>query len=124
MVCLQVQQVQYNLQLLRAMLEVSGLSLTLPLLLRDCLPSLALGLQVSAVEGKVDQDTYSHVIRLWVKDVRDRSNQQAAPSLEVSQLSDSEVRVNRVLVCHCLCVDCCVCVTGGGEGGVGGWREH
>ena len=110
MVCLQVQQVQYNLQLLRAMLEVSGLSLTLPLLLRDCLPSLALGLQVSAVEGKVDQDTYSHVIRLWVKDVRDRSNQQAAPSLEVSQLSDSEVRAHRVLVCHCLCADCCVCV--------------
>ena len=39
----------------------------------------------------VDETTYSSVIRLWVKDVRDRSNQQ--PSLEVSQLSsESEVR--------------------------------
>ena len=49
--------------------------------------------QVSGVGRRVDQATYSHVIRLWVKDVRDRSNQHATPSLEVSQLSsDSEVR--------------------------------
>ena len=35
-------------------------------------------------------DTYSRVIRLWVKDIRDRSSQQ---SLEVSLISsDSEVR--------------------------------
>ena len=44
------------------------------------------------MDRQVDQTTYSHVIRLWVKDVRDRSNQRATPSLEVSQLSsDSEV---------------------------------
>ena len=35
-------------------------------------------------------ETYSRVIRLWVKDIRDRSSQQ---SLEVSLISsDSEVR--------------------------------
>jgi hypothetical protein len=58
--------VRYNLQLLKAMLE-----------------------EKSGSSGLVDLATYSHVIRLWVKDVRDRSNQQ--PSLEVSQISsDSE----------------------------------
>ena len=39
----------------------------------------------STDEGKVDQPTYSHIIRMWVKDVRDRSEKAAAPepTLEV-----------------------------------------
>ena len=39
----------------------------------------------STAEGKVDQPTYSHIIRMWVKDVRDRSEKAAAPepTLEV-----------------------------------------
>ncbi len=64
----QLQSVQYNLQLLKAMLEVN------------------------AVEGVVDEETYSHVIRMWVKDLRDRNGSGSQQPLEVSQLSDSEVR--------------------------------
>lgn len=56
---------------------------------------LVISLQKSGATGLVDLDTYSHVIRLWVKDVRDRSNQHS--SLEVSQISDSEVRVRLII---------------------------
>ncbi len=49
-------------------------------------------LEVKAVDGMVDLETYCHVIRMWVKDVRDRSGSEGSPQpLEVSQLSDSEV---------------------------------
>lgn len=45
------------------------------------------------MDGLVDQETYSCVIRMWVKDVRDRSDSEGSPQpLEVSQLSESEVR--------------------------------
>lgn len=84
---------QYNLQLLKAMLEVCAAWQLL------ATHTSHLSLQVSAMDGQVDQSTYSHVIRLWVKDVRDRSSQQATSSLEVSQLSDSEVRVHLFNVC-------------------------
>jgi hypothetical protein len=57
-----VSLVRYNLQLLKAMLE-----------------------EVSGDSGLVDQPTYSHVIRLWVKDIRDRTSH--APGLEVVHLS-------------------------------------
>jgi len=57
-------------------------------------------LECNAVEGRVDEATYTHIIRMWVKDVRDRSERS---SLEVTALSDSEVSV-----CVCVCV--CVCV--------------
>ena len=63
----QVHTVQYNLHLLKAMLECN------------------------AVEGKVDEATYSHIIRMWVKDVRDRSERASPQSLEVTPLSDSDV---------------------------------
>lgn len=53
-------------------------------------------LECNAVEGRVDEATYTHIIRMWVKDVRDRSERS---SLEVTALSDSEVSV-------------CVCVLG------------
>ena len=49
-------------------------------------------LEMNAVDGMVDEATYSHVIRKWVKDVRNRSGRESLPQpLEVSQLSDSEV---------------------------------
>ena len=59
---MQLPTMQYNLHLLKAMLECN-----------------------STAEGKVDQPTYSHIIRMWVKDVRDRSEKAAAPepTLEV-----------------------------------------
>ena len=44
----------------------------------------------------MDEATYTHIIRMWVKDVRDRSERS---SLEVTALSDSEVSV-----CVCVCV--------------------
>ena len=79
-------QIQYNLQLLKAMLE--EVYTHRPTLSHSESPTE----QKSGGSGVVDLETYSHVIRLWVKDVRDRSNQQ--PPLELSQLSsDSEVRV-------------------------------
>jgi len=53
-------------------------------------------LECNAVEGRVDEATYTHIIRMWVKDVRDRSERS---SLEVTALSDSEVSV-----CVCVCV--------------------
>ena len=83
---LKVYQIQYNLQLLKAMLE--EVYTHRPTLSHSESPTE----QKSGGSGVVDLETYSHVIRLWVKDVRDRSNQQ--PPLELSQLSsDSEVRV-------------------------------
>lgn len=90
----------YNLQLLKAMLEVWSY------VCHSLMTSSSL--QVSAVDGCVDQATYSHVIRLWVKDVRERSNQQAT-TLEVSQLSDSEVRGHS----FCIQVTTQVCDVGG-----------
>ena len=64
-----MQKLQYNLQLLQAMLECN------------------------AVEGQVDEATYTHIIRMWVKDVRDRSEQSSPVPLEVTAISDSEVSV-------------------------------
>ena len=54
-------------------------------------------LECNAVEGRVDEATYTHIIRMWVKDVRDRSERS---SLEVTALSDSEVSV-----CVCVCLE-------------------
>ena len=80
---------QYNLQLLKAMLEEVKYKHI------HRATSYISDPQVSSVDGHVDQATYSRVIRLWVKDVRDRCHQQATPSLEVSQLSsDSEVSID------------------------------
>lgn len=60
-------KLQYNLHLLKAMLECN------------------------AIEDRVDQTTYSHIIKMWVKDVRGRCDKSPLHSLplEVSQLSDS-----------------------------------
>ena len=44
----------------------------------------------SDAAGCVDQATYSHIIRKWVKNIRDREDEGGSP-IEVSQLSDSEV---------------------------------
>lgn len=59
-------QLRYNLDLLKAMLECN-----------------------SDAAGCVDQATYSHIIRKWVKNIRDREDEGGSP-IEVSQLSDSE----------------------------------
>ena len=48
-------------------------------------------LECNAIEGQVDEATYTHIIRMWVKDVRDRSEQSSPVPLEVTAISDSEV---------------------------------
>ena len=70
---------QYNLHLLKAMLECN-----------------------STAEGKVDQPTYSHIIRMWVKDVRDRSEKAAAPEPLL------EVHLH-MLTCTHICTFTCKC---------------
>ena len=89
---MQVHQIKYNLELLKAMLkEVHTLPAPLPHSLSLSLPPSLTCPQVSGESGLVDEAKYSRVIRLWVKDVRVRGNQQQA--LEVARLSsDSEVR--------------------------------
>ncbi len=46
-------------------------------------------LDCNAVDGQVDQATYSHIIKMWVKDVRGRTTHSLSPPpsppLEVSQ---------------------------------------
>lgn len=46
-------------------------------------------LDCNAVDGQVDQATYSHIIKMWVKDVRGRTTHSLSPppspALEVSQ---------------------------------------
>ena len=67
---LQLSKLQYNLHLLKAMLECN------------------------AVDSQVDQTTYSHIIKMWVKDVRGRIDKSPphSPPLEVSEC-----------VCVCMC---------------------
>ena len=72
---MQLPTMQYNLHLLKAMLECN-----------------------STAEGKVDQPTYSHIIRMWVKDVRDRTEKAAAPepTLEVHRFTCSWLCVSLI----------------------------
>ncbi len=45
-------------------------------------------LECNSTDGKVDQTAYSHIIKMWVKDVRGRTETNET-DLEVSALSDS-----------------------------------
>lgn len=73
---IQIPAMQYDLHLLKAMLECN-----------------------STEDGKVEQQTFTHITKMWVRDIRNR-NVKSAPSepLEVSVRGDASTNYSQPLI--------------------------